>query len=32
MGDNLVFFSSVTKKGREEVYKIIAEDLQNNDN
>ena len=32
MGDNLVFFSSVTKKGREEVYKIILDDLQNNDN
>ena len=26
MGDNLVFFSSVTKKGREEVYKIISEE------
>ena len=25
MGDNLVFFSSITKKGREEVYRIISE-------
>ena len=31
MGDNLVFFSSVTKKGREEVYRII-DDLLNGDN
>lgn len=28
MGDNLVFFSSVTKKGREEVYKIINDTLE----
>ena len=28
MGDNLVFFSSVTKKGREEVYKIINDILE----
>lgn len=27
MGDNLVFFSSVTKKGREEVYRIIEEEI-----
>ncbi len=29
-GDNLVFFSSVTKKGREEVYRIINETLEGN--
>lgn len=28
MGDNLVFFSSVTKKGREEIYKIINDSLE----
>ena len=28
MGDNLVFFSSVTKKGREEIYKIINDALE----
>jgi len=32
MGDNLVFFSSVTKKGREEVYKIISEELSGEKN
>ena len=32
MGDNLVFFSSVTKKGREEVYKIISEELSGDNN
>ena len=25
--DNLVYFSSITKKGRDEVYEIIAKDL-----
>ena len=32
-GDNLVYFSSITKKGREEIYGIIANTLsEENDN